>query len=52
MVTFTLPAQFRALAWGHQRELYELITRNAWATANTFSRNDKKLRGYSGLRAR
>jgi len=39
MLTFTLPAQFRALAWGHQRELYELITHNAWATANTFSHN-------------
>lgn len=48
MLTFTLPAQFRALAWGHQRELYELITRNAWATVNTFSRNDKKLRGTAG----
>jgi hypothetical protein len=48
MVTFTLPAQFRALAWRHQRELYELIIRNAWATVNTFSKNDKKLRGTTG----
>lgn len=48
MVTFTLPAQFRALAWWHQRELYELIIRNAWATVNTFSQNDKKLRGTTG----
>ena len=48
MLTFTLPAEFRALAWRHQRELYELIIRNAWATANTFSRNDKKLRGTAG----
>jgi hypothetical protein len=39
MLTFTLPAQFRALAWRHQRELYELITRTAWLTANTFSHN-------------
>jgi len=48
MVTFTLPAQFRALAWHNQRVLYELITRNAWATANTFSQNDKRLRGTTG----
>ena len=48
MVTFTLPAQFRALAWHHQRELYELIIRNAWATVNTFSQNDRKLRGTAG----
>lgn len=48
MLTFTLPAQLRALAWGHQRELYELITRNAWATVNTFSQNDRKLRGTTG----
>ena len=48
MLTFTLPAQFRQLAWRHQRELYELITRSAWATVNTFSQNDKKLRGTAG----
>ncbi|WP_434782656.1 IS91 family transposase [Ferrovum myxofaciens] len=48
MVTFTLPAEFRQLAWHHQRELYELIIRNAWATVNTFSQNDKKLRGTTG----
>ncbi|BBJ22315.1 hypothetical protein W01_02420 [Candidatus Nitrotoga sp. AM1P] len=48
MVTFTLPAQFRALVWRHQRELYELISSNAWATVNTFSQNDKKLRGTTG----
>jgi hypothetical protein len=48
MVTFTMPAQFRSLAWHHQRELYELIIRSAWATANTFSQNDKKLRGTAG----
>lgn len=48
MVTFTLPAQFRALVWRHQRELYELIISSAWATVNTFSQNDKKLRGTTG----
>lgn len=48
MITFTLPAQFRSLVWGHQRVLYELITHNAWMTVNTFSQNDKKLRGTTG----
>ena len=48
MITFTLPAEFRSLAWYHQRTLYELITRNAWDTVNTFSQNDKKLRGRAG----
>lgn len=48
MVTFTLPAQFRALAWRHQRVISDLITRSAWETVNTFSQNDKKLRGATG----
>ena len=48
MVTFTLPAQFRALAWQHQRVMYDLITRSAWETVNTFSLNDKKLQGTTG----
>lgn len=48
MLTFTLPAQFRARVWRHQRELYELIIRNAWMTVNTFSQNDKSLRGTTG----
>ena len=48
MVTFTLPAEFRALVWQHQRVMYDLITESAWETVNTFSRNDKKLRGSTG----
>jgi len=48
MVTFTLPAQFRTLAWGQQRVMYDLITRSAWETVSTFSRNDRKLRGTTG----
>lgn len=48
MVTFTLPAQFRALAWLNQRVMYDLITRCAWETVNTFSQNDKKLHGTAG----
>lgn len=48
MVTFTLPAEFRALAWQHQRVMYDLIIQSAWETVNTFSRNDRKLRGTAG----
>ena len=48
MITFTLPTQFRALAWQHQRVMYGLIVSSAWETVNTFSRNDKKLRGTTG----
>ena len=48
MLTFTLPAQFRTLAWQHQRVIYDLITRSAWETVNSFSQNDKKLRGSTG----
>lgn len=48
MITFTLPAEFRALAWQHQRVMYELIIKSAWETINTFSRNDRKLRGTAG----
>lgn len=48
LVTFTLPAQFRTLAWQHQRVMYDVITRSAWETVNTFSQNDKKLQGGAG----
>jgi hypothetical protein len=48
MITFTLPAEFRTLAWQHQRVMYELIIQSAWETVNTFSRNDRKLRGTAG----
>ena len=48
MVTFTLPAEFRALARHNQRVMYELIIQSAWETVNTFSRNDRKLRGTAG----
>ena len=48
MVTFTVPAQLRGLIWQHQRVMYDLIVRCAWETVNTFSRNDRKLRGNTG----
>jgi Putative transposase/Transposase zinc-binding domain len=48
LITFTLPAQFRALAWAHQRILYDLLLRCAWETVRTFSQNDRQLRGAPG----
>lgn len=48
MITFTLPEQWRALAWQHQKTLYDLITKSAWETVNTFSQNDKALQGTAG----
>ena len=48
MITFTLPAQLRALAWAHQRVVYALLMQCAWETLNTFSHNDNKLRATPG----
>lgn len=48
LLTFTLPAQFRALAWAHQGVLYDLLLRCAWETVRTFSRNDRQLHGIPG----
>jgi hypothetical protein len=48
LVTFTLPAQLRHLAWGHQRVVYALLMQCAWDTLKTFSLNDKQLAGTPG----
>ena len=48
LLTFTLPAELRELAWRHQRTLYAVLFDCAWATVNTFSRNDRQLRGSAG----
>jgi hypothetical protein len=48
LLTFTLPAQLRSLAWTHQRVIYDLMTRCAWDTVNTVSRNDRQLQGTPG----
>jgi hypothetical protein len=47
-VTFTLPAELRALAWGHQRELSALMMQCAWETVHAFSLNDRQLQGTPG----
>lgn len=48
LVTFTLPAEFRSLAWRNQKELYNLLIKMAWETLKTFSQNDKHLQGVPG----
>ena len=48
LLTFTLPAQLRALAWQHQRTLYAVLFECAWATASLFCRNDRQLQGQAG----
>jgi hypothetical protein len=51
LLTFTLPAEFRALSWAHQSVLYELLMRCGWETVRTFSQNDRQLQGTPGATA-
>jgi hypothetical protein len=48
LLTFTLPAELRVLAWQHQRRLYALLIKCSWQTLRTFSQNDKQLQGVPG----
>ena len=48
LITFTLPAQLRPLAWQHQRTIYALMMECAWQTLRTFSQNHKQLQGSPG----
>ncbi len=48
LLTFTLPAELRALVWCHQRLLYALMIQCVWETVRTFSQNDKQLQGIPG----
>lgn len=48
LLTFTLPAQFRTLAWENQRTVYSLMLQCAWETVRTFVQNDKQLQGSAG----
>ena len=48
MLTFTLPAQFRSIAWRKQRLIYGLMFDCVWATLKLFCLNDKKLGGIPG----
>ena len=51
MVTFTLPAQCRGVAWKNQREMYTLLFEAAVSTCRDFARNDKHLHGEIGQSA-
>ena len=48
LVTFTIPAEFRALAWKHRKTFFDLMLRCSWSTLKTFSQNDKQLQGVPG----
>ena len=51
LLTFTLPAQFRPLAFARQTLVYDLLMRCSWETVRTFSGNDKQLQGTPGATA-
>ena len=51
MVTFTLPAELRGIAWKHQKTVYELLLQSAVTTCHDFAENDKQLKGEIGLSA-
>jgi len=48
LLTFTLPAEFRALARAHQSVVYAALMQCCWETVRTFSQNDKQLQGTPG----
>ena len=48
LITFTLPAQLRALVYAHQRIAYDLLIKLTWQTLSEFGLNDKKLHGKLG----
>jgi hypothetical protein len=48
LITFTLPAELRPLAWAHQRVLYAALMNCAWETLLTFSQNHRQLQGCPG----
>ena len=48
LITFTLPAELRGLAWQHQRTVYAQLMQCAWETLRTFSQNHRQLQGSPG----
>lgn len=48
MVTFTLPAQLRDLAWQHQRQVYDVLFKTAADTLKQFGSNHKHLNADLG----
>jgi len=51
MVTFTLPAQLRALAWTQQKKIYQIFFDTVSQTLKTFGLNPDKLDGQTGFTA-
>lgn len=51
LITFTLPAQLRAIAWQRQRLVYGVMFRSLWETLCLFCANDKQLHGTPGVTA-
>jgi len=49
MVTFTLPKELRETAWRNQKVFYNLMFECSKNTLQTFTKNDKKLGGTTGL---
>jgi len=48
LLTFTLPKEFRSLAWRNQRLVFGLLFNCVWAVVKLFCLNDKKLGGVPG----
>ena len=48
LITFTLPAELRPLAFANQELLYDQLLRCSWDTVRTFSENDRQLQGTPG----
>ena len=51
LITFTVPAELRALFWSQQRITYDLLLKTAWQTLDSFARRDPKLKGITGAHA-
>lgn len=48
LLTFTLPGELRPLAFRQARRVYAALFCAAWATVQTFCRNDRQLKGEAG----
>ncbi|WP_035258999.1 IS91 family transposase [Desulfatirhabdium butyrativorans] len=49
MVTFTLPCEFRSLAWNHQKTVYSILFSCAASTLKDFGLNPKNLGAEIGM---
>ena len=48
MLTFTLPAELRGLAFANQQFVYDQLLRCSWDTVRQFAETDPKLHGMPG----